>query len=677
MAFTDTSGSKYNKIILVRMQYGQFISSFSDLGSGLYEYQIAGPIAKITRNKLIPMTKVTGTPTSDDEYSHDEAAGTLTVKLASAPNETSNVLIFYTYLFYTNEKNRRIPETPDSPFNATTNPYRNWDSRVASVPTFTQSIKNSLSGILSTAVSSLDIINTDNALNFILQKNNSFANKDVEMWLALDDETSIEKVYRGNIVGLRITDTICTFRFTDPTNKLDAPAWMGDTDEEAYYRREVGQNIDINDEDTPRRFHIGPHTRASIRDDESMSTATDTKSVVFESLQRAVLIDRVAGVGASALNRDFDLGRSLTSMVDTSATITATVAGGSGSNFYTFTPNVSSSGADFTIGQGVSVDGYATSYRVIRIDTNGDVTITWLSPDATPSNGTSVTGDKITLYKGTGNSSFTRLNPSVISVVNDINTTGGNKKTTIQLSGVSYDPDAEQIRFIGTYQKDSTSDSTIVSRILDRSGVIPAGSGITFDAQTTSASILQFSIPYFDETDYEIYRDYVERILLTVNGLLILDEDEISYRSILEPVSQASTITTRDTLQNSRVIDVDYRDIAYITTGFNPHSQVSESGDASSKHRYLHDTEKATRFRHLAVELNSTVEDLKSKINRNRKAVYTHSTFARDLGKIPSDDMTLEHDNTPNPNGTTDVFLTEVSKSTRSTRVRSTDILDD
>lgn len=691
MAFTDTSNNVYRKIILVRVQHAEYRPSFTDLGGGLYEYGgLDKVLASLSRNGD-PLTRVAGTPTVDDTYSYDGLNGTVVVKLASAPDPDVNTLVFVTYLFYTNERARALPQDPLLPA-STTNPLRDWEAKVSNVPTFRQSISNNLSGILSTSGSSIDIINTDNSLNGLVGLNGSFANRVVDVWIALDSVNNIDKVYSGIVSGVSVNDTIFTFRMTDITGKLNAQAWMGDSQDEVYYTSNTNPQLDPSANQTPVVFYIGPASRTSLTSDGSVVGITDAKKPSFESLESAINIDVDTTVSATT-NREWNVGRSFNGTHETSCTISALVAGGFGSDFLTFTPTLAA-GSRFHVGQATRFPGSGFEERVVRLDANGDVVVTWDSGNASPAVSDTVLGARVTAYiSGVNSDGSSTFVPFSSLSVSESATSGGNVNTKLVFNddfeaGISdfgadkLSPNNHQVGFLAVFSDDNAAASPIqhddvVEKVLEKAGVIGSVGLPAFVNNSVRTTELQFSIPYFDETDFGDYRSYLETVLLTTNGVLYTGVDEVVYDELAIPTTQVATVTSDRTLKGSRRLEVEYRDLAYFTTGFNPHSPVSETGLESSKHRYLHAIDTATRFRHVAVQIDPDVLELRSKLNRNRKAVYTHKTFAENLGSSPTDEVTLQHDVTPNPDSTTNVFLTEVTKSVTDTTVKSSDLLDD
>jgi hypothetical protein len=691
MAFTGTDNTVYKKITLARVEHSQFIPSFTDLGSGVYRFSnVSRVVARVLRNG-VALTKVSAPPTSSDEYSVDESSQTVDVKLASPPNDTSNILTFITRLFFTNERARVLAEDPSSAISAS-NPLRDWEPRLSSVPIFRQSVSNNLSGILTTSSSTLKVINTQNDLNSLVGLNGSFSNSAADIWLALDSVDNIDKVYSGIVTGAMISDKEFTFKLTDITSKLNSPAWLGDDESEAYYRVEDNSSLDPLQDQQARRLYVGPNTRHSTRPGSAITGLTDPLDAVFDSMEIAANTN-LENTPSTTDNRDWDVGRRFSGVQTTDATIAAVVAGGNGSDYFTFTPSYSATSSKYHIGQSVNYPSSAVEHRIVKLHSNGDISTTWNTGDATPSVSDVVAGASVSIYlRGiTSNNSVTYV-PASNYTVNSTATSGGNVIISIvfddnfeagiaDFGGNPLDANLHQVRFISAHSEQNTAadplqHDDVLNLVLQRADMV-GGDFLNFVNNTTKTTNLQFSVPYFDELDYGVYRDYVETLLLTTNGVLYTSADDLIYDEITIPTATSNPITIDDTLQGSRRLEVDYRDVAYITTGFNPHSPVNETGISSDKHRLLHQTSKATRFRHIAVELDTDVLDLRAKLNRNRKGSYSYASFARDLDSKPMDEVALKHDVTTDITGTTSVFITEISKAITETKVKTSDLLDD
>ncbi len=88
------------RFTLVRLEPARHVSTeLVSQGSGVYTLVYDRPIERVTRNGNA-LTEVS-TVTNNDEWHYDEATTTLTVKLASAPSSSTNVIVIFFYVFLT------------------------------------------------------------------------------------------------------------------------------------------------------------------------------------------------------------------------------------------------------------------------------------------------------------------------------------------------------------------------------------------------------------------------------------------------------------------------------------------------------------------------------------------------------------------------------------------------
>ena len=165
---------------LVRITPARFVSSdLAAQGSGIYTMTFSiAPLSKVEREGNV-LTKV-ATVSNNDEWSHDESTGLFTIKLASAPNGTDNVVIAFYNLFYCDSTGEITYETPTD--SSTTKRY--WEPRITNSISTRQSFNNIVEGIFSISANSVDIDDSD--LHFrstYLGENDSFYKKEVSVWV--------------------------------------------------------------------------------------------------------------------------------------------------------------------------------------------------------------------------------------------------------------------------------------------------------------------------------------------------------------------------------------------------------------------------------------------------------------------------------------------------------------
>lgn len=211
------------RFMLVRLTPARYVNDSLSLVGGVYTMTFPYPVASVERNGSA-LTKDTSTPSTNDHYYFDESGQTLSIKLASAPSST-NIIVVYYYLFLTGNEPQRTYETPTD--TATT--VRDWEPKLVSYPRLSQSISNLVGGVFSIQSSNLQIINTDYSFQSYLTVNDSFYQKQVEIWMAVDDVSNIYKIFTGRVVSVKADKSVVTLDVSDGFYQLKSSAFMGDT----------------------------------------------------------------------------------------------------------------------------------------------------------------------------------------------------------------------------------------------------------------------------------------------------------------------------------------------------------------------------------------------------------------------------------------------------------------
>src|SRR5690606_27510837 len=140
--------------MLVKLTPARYISEdMADEGSGLYSIDWTFPIEKVQRNG-VDLTEATSTPGTNDQWYWDGSS--LKVKLAAAPSSSNVIVVFYN-LFYTSGQYRITTADPEDP----QTDEIHWEPRLEEEPAVKQSVKDIISGTLSTAITSIRLINAD------------------------------------------------------------------------------------------------------------------------------------------------------------------------------------------------------------------------------------------------------------------------------------------------------------------------------------------------------------------------------------------------------------------------------------------------------------------------------------------------------------------------------------
>ena len=208
MAFSDLTAHASRRFFLVRISPARNITpGLADQGGGIYEKGDWGQkIAGLTRNSTT-LTQVFATPSSNDEWWHDTANNKLVVKLASAPDSDTNVLIAVYRLYFTGERARTELDSPLDTASSS-NTLQNWEPRLTGGLRLVSSAKNILSGLLTTSQSAITILNQDRYFQQWLTSIDSFNRRDVDIWLGIGDTSNADKIYSGIVSEITMGETV-------------------------------------------------------------------------------------------------------------------------------------------------------------------------------------------------------------------------------------------------------------------------------------------------------------------------------------------------------------------------------------------------------------------------------------------------------------------------------------
>jgi hypothetical protein len=212
--------------------------------------------------------------------------------------------------------------------------------------------------------------------------------------------------------------------------------------------------------------------------------------------------------------------------------------------------------------------------------------------------------------------------------------------------------------------------------------------GITVDTASFNAADAAlsanslFSIPFWKKTDYESLRHYVEALLKSTLGYLVIsDTGKVEYH-IFDSLSSSKIIDATSFLESSFAVRVDYRDIATTISGFNLHAQNSDNIDASNTAfaeatnngaRYLHEIENTLVYNHVLDRIDNRIDDILDILSK-RRAVYSISVPVESIDKKPGDDITLVNDKVLGTDNSIVIRLTNTIKTTQSAKLSGEDL---
>lgn len=627
------------KFELVRIMPSRYLNDdLISVGSGKYEYYTTYPIVAVYELGTA-LTKVT-TVTNPGEYSFNESIGLLTIYPSAVPSNSNPIVMDY-YLFLTGEVYRTWYQDPEN----TSTTLRDWQPLLEKSPTVTQSIEDLLAGILSISSSSISVLNNNFELNEYFTKNDSFYNKEVKIWLCLEDETNIQKIFEGRVVRVDLDKERAVLSIRDNLSLLDSPALLNDNISETYFRLEDYPNLDTNKNGNCRPFITGTCSRYQTLK-EIVTNLPEAQCLDQNTLYQAVCLNVDKDI-SNTVNRDWGFCRTdSTGFQDIS--FTAISVDNSDPNFTKLGCNPTDTakiyiGDTFVINQ--TIDYYARVLYVDRI--NNFIYINPIAITGTPyiqSNDC----PSVVIYK---NSIVYYCFYGRDYIANVTTTTGSNKlldiefTTTLEgnLGITALDPTIDAIYY--RVRPTILKHGDFVKKIIESSGLICNNASITAANSLLPVNV-SFSIPKFDEGDYGNYYNYLQEVLSSTFGYVYLNNSfEIEYKLFQNPTS-TNQITDTEILLDSFGINIEYQDIISQIIAYNPHANsedfVSKTGTSlrSIKTEYLHGIVKTTRFQHCLEDITSRLSDILN-FRSSQLVTYQMETGTKNLDSEIGEDFNL------------------------------------
>lgn len=693
MTFADRAAERENdRFYLVRLTPKKNVTDDLSLSGGDYVMDWTLPIEKIQRNGS-DLTKVGSSPSSNDEWYWDETNGQLEIQLASAPS-SSNVIIVYYQLFYTNERPRDWYQDPDD--SGTT--IRSWQPRlVAPFPKASQSVRNLLEGVFSIDSTEINLANTDQDFQQYLTLNDSFYRASCKIWICLNSLENRQKIYEGSVSDtIGLTDNLVNIQVDNVFDKLNQPCFMGDGVNEVYYTASGFSGIDPTKRDSPIPFIVGTSSR--YRREAVLSGIIQKWDDDF--LPEAVCTD-FADEAATGSCRDWGLFRAEDIRAPDFGSPTGITHNEGGTSIVALKySDAEWATLDVDYYDVCEVSGDFRGYATIINPTTKQIALSGASGELSATGditGASVSGvasPAIAIWPRDESAFYpTVCIPGRQFTLNTTATEGGNN-----FYSITFDDNFENDSNIGLadplhprtqavfYRAKPTltgaNHADFIQSMLEHVG-------LTVDSTTfaTAKSSLDancyFQIPQFDESDYGSYLDYLQLILQSTFGILYLNNSfEIEYK-LLGSFSSTISVTEDDYLINTWNCEVEYGDIVNQIVAFNPHNAeqpaigiYQETGSTTVSNdaaKYLHDIEKTIRFRHVLNDISArlqTILDYRSQ----RRAIYSFQTATQDLAREIGDNLQLEGDNILGSDTEKDIKIITLDKQTDSTFVEASDL---
>ena len=680
---TEKERAQSERFLLVRVNPARFITPV--INAGLYEITLPFIVSKLQRNG-VDLVKDTSAPVTNDHWFQNETTKLLQVKLASAPNSTSNILIAFHYLFYTATIFRAISEDPEDSLTTT----REWSPKIQTYPSIFQSFDNVFYGVFSINDASIDIINEDQGLQEFLTEDDSFHNKTVEIWMCINTVSNIEKIFTGVIKSIRLTTNIFTLNCVDSFNKLKDKASMGDSQDEIYYSATGFPNIAAKSKDSPVPFIAGPSSRYLTKLIQPFAGGPPDAYVMDKGNEAADIFKEEISI---TTNRIWGLCR-LPNTVNTQSlgTIDAFTPAFPGYIFIHLTSYSNLYVGDTLKWTTAAVDGYGIvaalgSFTYPGGPFNIIVKTMFGSTINLTSTFTNLPSIAISVFDPTIGATKNVVYEHDYTVDDTTATSGGNRFVKITFVnnvetfyGFSdLDPDKHTI-YYRVSNSEVWSHADFIQEVCGHIGLTTEATSFS-DAETDLPVNVQFAIPNFDEIDYDTYLKYVQDVLSSALSYLKINTSfEVEYHLIEAPIS-SDVRDNKLMLADGTEGSVEYQDLQTTIIAYNPHNssfQITQATPtpsetrSSTKSRYLNELENVTRFRHVLETITSRI-DTHIGFKSTRFTKYKFQTATQDIDSGLGDDLELQNKIVCGSSDTQDVKIITIEKSPKLTSIEASD----
>jgi hypothetical protein len=680
---------------LVRLNPSRHITSLLvSGGGGLYSLNIPYAISSITRNG-VTLTETSSIPGSNDNWYHDESTGTLTIRLASAPSTTSNILILNYYIFLTTSEGQQTYETPTN----SATPIRVWEPLVSDVASIRKTIPNAIFGVFTIDDFQLSLNNSHNDFQKYLTPNDSFKDSPALVWICANSNENISLVYTGKCQAPSVTSEEVSINIYDSFSKLNQPAYFGDTADEAFYYKTASSfpSMDGRSHGTLNRLIIGnsspyretvgfPLAFFQFESRRLDSTGMPDAVNISYNVNYSNLNNRTWGIG-----RLFHDGSGNPAIASTLwGSRTGQVSSGK-STIFVFTPAVFST-MNVQIGDSVKItESPDTIYGlVVAINFNSFV----------PEYGVEVHTESVPTFPGFTSAATITSFPCVSIVINQdgidflpiyerdysvsYDTTSGSnmfakitfvngfESNSLMLPYIvtptfkTLNPNSDRVYFRvrpNIFQIPMHKHGQVMKRIAQNAGIETVDSTFS-DADTDLNVGVLMSIPTAQEFDYENYLKYAEDVASSSLGFMFSNsEGKAEYHLLAAPTS--TDLRNDDyILERSLNMEINYQDIytRIISYNLSDKSEAEElslsiTSEENAVSRYLYNVNRPRQLVHVLDNFTGRIDYYLSVLS-NPITTYNFETATIDIESDINDDLVLESDFVPGGSVTVKVIGT-------------------
>lgn len=657
----QASSEKFN---LIRFEPARAVENDLVLSSGTtYTITFAfSPVSRVTVDG-VSYTKVSSSPTSG-QFSFDESTKLLTINLGVAL--TDQIVVVFYYLFFTKDKARVTFETPTDD----STPNRVWLPRISEDPSFDFNLRDITEGLISFGTSAITLSNQDGFFEQYFGDDDSWANKKVTIWLALEDVENVRVVFRGLIRTATISRQVSIEYFDEFSvlnktfygngsfinssfNLVRFPSLHNPRQNFPIYRLYAESSYyRVIDEGTATGlFKLSPYRllEAScvlFSTDITLSTNRRWGTIYYEG-DGGVQTDTVAAVDHTDANF---------SLIDYGT------------------------GKKYKIGDTLHFGGSKYA-RVLYVDTINEQIKT--TKEATIAVSDTITRPGVSAIVILQNDIFYyplfQRDYTVDYGVDNNNIISIQFNTDFE-SNVSMpsplNPDLDQVfyRAWADTGKDLKHGS-VVQEILETAGLTVDTASITA-ANTASSVKTNFYIPFVADQGFTTFANNLGKLLQSTFGYIALNNDlEFTY-ALFETPTNDNEVTDRQILLGSYDQFLDYNDIINEMFPENDHDifEVGFTNNSvmSDRATYLHESSVSRTYNHVLAD-SSRMQSLFDYLS-NRKGFFSFSTKTNP-DVIIGDNYAITRDNIIGDAGSKNVTLIKVSKKATKTDVMGFDLL--
>jgi len=705
MTFSDEIlKNNSERSILFMMKPSRFVSNMLvNQGGGIYTLTMSRKVHSVSANDT-NFTEVFVTPTANNTFYYNDTTKLLTLKIASAPNDTDNFVVIGYYLLYSSKINSYWDLDPEG-----IGTEYLWDSKIISEPSSKQSSAYSVKGNLSISVSGVSIDDSNDEFVDFLSENDSFNNKECFVWSVVNNQ--VRKLFSGLASSVQKKGNNVQIVFQDALLKLKTPCFMGDSAQKAYFLKETGSFPNMYESDSGKAIpYIIGRSPAYVGNSEWLPGDSGgffpnnlTSFTITEERSNKAVCTDFSGASdySKSNNREWGICRTSFSSfktLDFGSMTSAIVYGGipGPKIFYLGASKASlyvlSTGHNLEIGDSFKIIRTATSYWATVTDasatsfscllqnhTSSASNEDWIASTSYYSNKAPgiIIKQANELFLPVYERDFFKTE-FLLSSGNTYMKITFNNNFEANHSGLNgLNPSEHSIHYRATEKNNSSykNQEKALERILIKGGALVDSASI-LQAGLDLDEDVQMSIPEFDETEYKDYLHYAERITQSTFGYLGVNVSGRFFYNIMKAPTAGSSRDDNINLNNSVKSKINYKDSVTKLIASNKHDFYFDKETTSSvsienlKAKYLDGISKEVKFDHVLKDISGRLPFILDSLS-SREIIYEWKTATKDLDTEIGDVITLISSEVLGGSGSVNIRVFSLNKGNDFTTIKA------